>query len=99
GGPREPSRAGRAGVRCGIRLRRVSPRDAAPGTRRDRPDAARGVQDRRVRAASRSPGRAGAGMTRHVIAVLPGDGIGPEVTTEALRALHAAAELHGFDLA
>jgi 3-isopropylmalate dehydrogenase len=38
-------------------------------------------------------------MTRHVIAVLPGDGIGPEVTTEALRALHAAAELHGFDLA
>jgi len=37
-------------------------------------------------------------MSRHVIAVLPGDGIGPEVTTEALRVLRAAAELHGFDL-
>jgi 3-isopropylmalate dehydrogenase len=37
-------------------------------------------------------------MTRHVIAVLPGDGIGPEVTTEAMRALLAAADLHGFDL-
>jgi 3-isopropylmalate dehydrogenase len=37
-------------------------------------------------------------MTRHVLAVLPGDGIGPEVTTEALRVLHAAADLHGFEL-
>jgi Isocitrate/isopropylmalate dehydrogenase len=37
-------------------------------------------------------------MSRHVIAVLPGDGIGPEVTTEALRVLRAAAELHGFEL-
>ena len=35
------------------------------GTRRDRPDAARGAQDRRVRAASRGACRAGAGMTRH----------------------------------
>jgi 3-isopropylmalate dehydrogenase len=35
-------------------------------------------------------------MTRHAIAVLPGDGIGPEVTAEAVRVLHAVADLHGF---
>jgi 3-isopropylmalate dehydrogenase len=35
-------------------------------------------------------------MTRYRVAVLPGDGIGPEVTAEAVRVLHAAAELHGF---
>jgi len=35
-------------------------------------------------------------MTRYVIAVLPGDGIGPEVTAEAVRVLRAAADLHGF---
>lgn len=32
-----------------------------------------------------------AGMTRKNIAVIGGDGIGPEVTTEALKVLHAAA--------
>ncbi len=32
------------------------------------------------------------------IAVLPGDGIGPEVTTQALRVLRAAAERHGIEL-
>ena len=37
-------------------------------------------------------------MTRYVIAVLPGDGIGPEVTAEALRVLRATADLHGFTL-
>ena len=37
-------------------------------------------------------------MTRYSIAVLPGDGIGPEVTAEAVRVLEAAAELHGFAL-
>jgi 3-isopropylmalate dehydrogenase len=37
-------------------------------------------------------------MTRYTIAVLPGDGIGPEVTAEALRVLQAAAELFGFGL-
>jgi 3-isopropylmalate dehydrogenase len=37
-------------------------------------------------------------MTRHVVAVLPGDGIGPEVTGEALRVLRAAADVHGFTL-
>jgi 3-isopropylmalate dehydrogenase len=35
-------------------------------------------------------------MSRHVVAVLPGDGIGPEVTAEAVRVLQAAADLHGF---
>ena len=34
----------------------------------------------------------------HLIAVLPGDGIGPEVTTEAVRALEALAAKHRFDL-
>ena len=32
------------------------------------------------------------------IAVLPGDGIGPEVTDEAVRVLQAAASAHGFGL-
>jgi 3-isopropylmalate dehydrogenase len=37
-------------------------------------------------------------MTRYTVAVLPGDGIGPEVTGEALRVLRAVAELFGFGL-
>jgi len=37
-------------------------------------------------------------MTRYTVAVLPGDGIGPEVTDEALRVLRAVAELFGFGL-
>jgi 3-isopropylmalate dehydrogenase len=35
-------------------------------------------------------------VTRFTLAVLPGDGIGPEVTAEAVRVLQAAADLHGF---
>jgi 3-isopropylmalate dehydrogenase len=35
-------------------------------------------------------------VSRYAVAVLPGDGIGPEVTAEAVRVLQAAAELHGF---
>ena len=35
-------------------------------------------------------------MVEHDIAVIAGDGIGPEVTREALRALDAAAEVYGF---
>jgi 3-isopropylmalate dehydrogenase len=35
-------------------------------------------------------------VSRYSIAVLPGDGIGPEVTAAALRVLLAAADLHGF---
>ena len=37
-------------------------------------------------------------MRHFSIAVLPGDGIGPEVTAEAVRALRAAAEVFGFEL-
>jgi 3-isopropylmalate dehydrogenase len=35
---------------------------------------------------------------RHRIAVLPGDGIGPEVTREAVETLRLAAEIDGFSL-
>jgi len=35
-------------------------------------------------------------MTEHDIAVIAGDGIGPEVTREALRVLDAAADVYGF---
>jgi 3-isopropylmalate dehydrogenase len=38
-------------------------------------------------------------MSRSTIAVLPGDGIGPEVTAEAVRALHAAGEVCGHSFA
>jgi 3-isopropylmalate dehydrogenase len=37
-------------------------------------------------------------VSRYVVAVLPGDGIGPEVTAEAVRVLRAAAELYGFGI-
>jgi 3-isopropylmalate dehydrogenase len=37
-------------------------------------------------------------VTRYSLAVLPGDGIGPEVTAEAVRVLRAAADLAGFTL-
>ena len=35
-------------------------------------------------------------MKEHDIAVIAGDGIGPEVTTEALKAMRAAADVFGF---
>jgi 3-isopropylmalate dehydrogenase len=35
-------------------------------------------------------------MTRFSLAVLPGDGIGPEVTAEAVKVLRAAADLFGY---
>ena len=35
-------------------------------------------------------------MTSYNLGLLPGDGIGPEVTTEALKALEAVADLEGF---
>ncbi len=35
-------------------------------------------------------------MKRFRLAVLPGDGIGPEVTAEAVKALRAAADLFGY---
>ncbi len=34
----------------------------------------------------------------HLIIVLPGDGIGPEVTAQGVRALRAVADKHGFQL-
>ena len=37
-------------------------------------------------------------MTRFSLAVLPGDGIGPEVTAEALKVLRATADLFGYRL-
>ncbi|MGH2703649.1 MAG: 3-isopropylmalate dehydrogenase [Actinomycetota bacterium] len=37
-------------------------------------------------------------MRRHRIAVIPGDGIGPEVVAEALRVVDAAARAEGFGL-
>ena len=37
-------------------------------------------------------------MSRYTLAVLPGDGIGPEVTAEAVRVLRAAADLFGHRL-
>lgn len=38
-------------------------------------------------------------MKEYTIAVLPGDGIGPEVTAEAARVLSAVADLYGYRLA
>ncbi len=35
-------------------------------------------------------------MKRYTVAVLPGDGIGPEVTTEAVRVLRSTADLFGY---
>lgn len=37
-------------------------------------------------------------MASYTIAVLPGDGIGPEVTAEAVRVLRAVADVYGFGL-
>ena len=37
-------------------------------------------------------------MNTHRIAVIAGDGIGPEVVAQGLRVLHAAAENFGFGL-
>lgn len=37
-------------------------------------------------------------MAQHRIAILPGDGIGPEVMTEAVRILEAVSTAHGFQV-
>ncbi|MFL5402774.1 MAG: isocitrate/isopropylmalate family dehydrogenase, partial [Gemmatimonadales bacterium] len=37
-------------------------------------------------------------MSRFTVAVLPGDGIGPEVITEAVRVLRAVADLFGYTI-
>ena len=36
-------------------------------------------------------------MTKLRITVLPGDGIGPEVTREAVRILQAVADINGYE--
>src|SRR4051812_4256168 len=38
-------------------------------------------------------------MTQFTVAVLPGDGIGPEVTAEAVRILEAVGDLYGYRIA
>src|SRR6185503_16607616 len=42
--------------------------------------------------------RSSPSMKQFDIAVIAGDGIGPEVTTEELKVLDAAADVHGFKL-
>lgn len=37
-------------------------------------------------------------MTSYRIALIPGDGVGGEITEEAVRVLDAAADIHGFDV-
>ncbi len=49
-------------------------------------------------ASSSITGRATDGTSRQRIAVLPGDGIGPEVTTEAVKVIDAAADRFGLAL-
>src|SRR5207247_2859255 len=67
--------------------------DAAPRPRRDRADLALRGADRSVR---KEPGcgmrDAGSVVKTYTIAVLPGDGIGPEVIAEAERTLEAVGD-------
>src|SRR6267378_6057497 len=77
------------GLRCSRFLRTlhgrsVRSRAAAARARRDRPHVARRAEHRRVRAEPR--------MKPYRIAVLPGDGIGPEVIAQAVRVLEAVGE-------
>lgn len=37
-------------------------------------------------------------MTRFLITLLPGDGIGPEITAVARQMLDAVSRIHGFEL-
>ena len=37
-------------------------------------------------------------MTSYRIALIPGDGVGDEITDEAVRVLDAAADIHGFEM-
>src|SRR5207302_5551148 len=83
-----------------VQHRPLSSRDAARGPRRDRADVARGGPNRGIRTGSRNgKGERGNVVKAYAIAVLPGDGIGPEVTGEAVRVLQAAAERFGLQFA
>src|SRR5207253_4235740 len=72
--------------------------DAAPRPRRNRADFAGGRPDRGLR---ERPGKGkrerGNVVKQYSIAVLPGDGIGPEVIAEAERALEAVGDRFGLD--
>src|SRR5207247_7007012 len=91
--PRRAARARRPRVPHHVLHGAVPPGDAAPRARRDRADLALRGADRSVR---KEPGcgmrDAGSVVTTYTIAVLPGDGIGPEVIAEAERALEAAGD-------
>src|SRR6266480_1609710 len=83
------ARRRRRGVRRSIHHRRLPPGDAAARPGRDRAHVAGGRADRCVRTRSAF----GGGVVKsYAIAVLPGDGIGPEVTAEAERVLQAAGQ-------
>src|SRR4029077_1601406 len=76
----------------------LPPGDAASRPRRDRADLALRGSDRSIRT---RPGKGkrerGKVVKQHSIAVLPGDGIGPEVIAQAERALEAAGERFGIE--
>src|ERR1041385_1250308 len=97
--PRGAARGRRARVPHRVHDGALPARDAAARARRDRKDAARRGSNPGVR---KQPGRGtragGTGVKTYTIAVLPGDGIGPEVIAEAERALEAVAERFRLDV-
>src|SRR5256885_868018 len=90
---RGAARGGRRGFRSPVRRRGISPGDAAARPGRDRADITRRKPHRGVRKESGNGKReTGNVVTQYSVAVLPGDGIGPEVTAEAERVLRAAGQ-------
>src|SRR6266516_2326674 len=90
---RGAARGGRRGFRSPVRRRGISPGDAAARPGRDRADITRRKPHRGVRNESGNGKReTGNVLTQYSVAVLPGDGIGPEVTAEAERVLRAAGQ-------
>ena len=92
--PRSTSRRRRSrfgdGQRRALRDRRRDQAPPAQRPRRHRAHAAAGRRDRRLRAARRAPGaRHQRGDGVKDIALLPGDGIGPEVAAAAVEVLDA----------
>src|SRR5207237_9409627 len=89
------ARGRRRRLRRPVRNRRLPPGDAAARPGRDRAHVAGGRADRCVRTRSAFGGGA---VKSYAIAVLPGDGIGPEVTAEAERVLQSAGQPVGVTL-
>src|SRR5437016_2753793 len=90
---RGAARGGRRGFRSPVRRRGISPGDAAARPGRDRADITRRKPHRGVRKESGNGKReTGNVVTQYSVAVLPGDGIGPEVTAAAERVLRAAGQ-------